>query len=117
MLFRSLVDKLDVSSRVSQSGGLAPLYQTLLANRIQGMIVEPFDFPALEEKKIRELSSIIEFSDPSIPHGFIMSRKSMPEVEQEKWRTLLNSMRSDGTMRRIFEKYFKPDLAEALVNF
>jgi len=112
-----LVDKLDVSGRVSQSGGLAPLYQTLLANRIQGMIVEPFDFPALEEKKIRELSSIIEFSDPSIPHGFIMSKKAVPADEQEKWRTLLNTMRSDGTMRRIFEKYFKPDLAEALVNF
>lgn len=112
-----LVDKLDAAGRVSQAGGLSPLYQTLLSNRIQGMLIEPFDFPALEEKKIREMSAIIEFNDPSIPHGLIMSRKSVPQSEQEKWRALIQGMRTDGTMRRIFEKYFKPELAEALVNF
>jgi len=112
-----LVDKLDASGRVSQAGGLAPLYQTLLSNRIQGMIIEPFDFPALEEKKIRDMSSIIEFSDPSVPHGLIMSKKSLTGVEQDKWRSIVNSMRSDGSMRRIFLKYFKPELADALVSF
>jgi polar amino acid transport system substrate-binding protein len=112
-----LVDKLDSLGRVSQAGGLAPLYETLLANRIQGMIIEPFDFPALEEKKIRELSSIIEFSDSPIPHGLIMSKKALSAAEQEKWRAIVNSIRTDGSMLRIFEKYFKPDLAQSLVNF
>ena len=88
-----------------------------MANRIQGMIIEPFDFPALEEKKIREMSAIIEFNDQPVPHGLIMSRKSLPQAEQDKWRALIQGMRADGTMRRIFEKYFKPELAEALVNF
>jgi polar amino acid transport system substrate-binding protein len=26
-------------------------------------------------------------------------------------------MRADGTVRRIFEKYFRPDLADSMVNF
>lgn len=112
-----LVDKLNIASRVSQAGGLSPLYQTLLSNQIQAMIVEPFDFPALEEKKIRSLTSLLEFKDPSVPHGLIMSRKSLPVAEQEKWRAIVSSMRSDGTVRRIFEKYFKADLASALTNF
>lgn len=112
-----LVDTLDVSSRVSQAGGLAPLYQTLLANRIQGMIIEPFDFPALEEKKIRDMSSVIEFSDPAVPHGLIMSKKAVPPIEQEKWRAIVNAMRTDGSLRRIFEKYFKSELADSLVRF
>jgi len=29
----------------------------------------------------------------------------------------VNEMRADGTVRRIFEKYFKPDLADSMVDF
>jgi polar amino acid transport system substrate-binding protein len=112
-----LVDKLQAANRVSLAGGLAPLYQTLMLNHIQGMIIEPFDYPTLDEKKIRDMSLIIEFNDPSVPHGLIMSKKALSPAEQEKWRALVSEMRADGTLRRIFEKYFKPDLAAALVNF
>jgi len=112
-----LVDKLQAANRVSQAAGLAPLYQALILNLIQGMIIEPFDYPTLAEKKIRELTTIIEFNDPTVPHGLIMSKKSLAQAEQEKWRSLVNGMRADGTLRRIFEKYFKPDLAAAMVNF
>jgi polar amino acid transport system substrate-binding protein len=34
-----LVDKLHEENRVSQAGGLEPLYQALMANKIQGMII------------------------------------------------------------------------------
>jgi polar amino acid transport system substrate-binding protein len=112
-----LVDRLQVANRVSQAGGLAPLYELLMANRIQGMIIEPFDYPALDEKKIRDVTTIVEFADPPVPHGLIMSRKSLSPAEQAKWHALIVGMRSDGSMRRIFEKYFKPDLAAAMVEF
>ena len=111
------VDKLQAAHRVSQAGGLAPLYQTLTLNHVQGIIIEPFDYPALEEKKIRDSTAIIEFNDPSVPHGLIMSKKALTPVEQERWRTLVSEMRTDGAMRRIFEKYFNPDLAATMVNF
>jgi polar amino acid transport system substrate-binding protein len=112
-----LVDALQNTNRVSQAGGLAPLYQTLMSGRIQGMIIEPFDFPALEEKKIREMTTILELNDPSVPHGLIMSKKALSAAQQEQWRAIINDMRADGAMRRIFEKYFKPELANTLVNF
>jgi polar amino acid transport system substrate-binding protein len=112
-----LVDNLQNANRVSQAGGLAPLYQTLMSGRIQGMIIEPFDFPALEEKKIREITTILELNDPSVPHGLIMSKKALSPPQQEQWRAIVNGMRADGTMRRIFEKYFNSELAAALVNF
>ena len=111
------VDKLQEANRVRQAGGLAPLYQALMQGQIQGMIIEPFDFPALEEKKIREMSSILEFKDPAVPHGVIMSKKALSSAEQDQWRAIVNDMRKDGTIGRIFEKYFKPELAAALVNF
>jgi polar amino acid transport system substrate-binding protein len=96
---------------------LAPLYQALQLNSIQAMIIEPFDFPALEEGKIRDITSIVEFNDPPVPHGLIMSKKALSPAEQEQWRSLVNAMRADGSLQRIFEKYFKPDLAAAMVNF
>ena len=112
-----LVDKLQNANRISQAGGLAPLYQTLLLGRVQGLIIEPFDFPALEEKKIREMTTLLEFNDPPVPHGLIMSKKALTVAQMAQWRAIVNGMRADGTMLRIFEKYFKPELAGALVNF
>jgi len=112
-----LVDTLHAAGRVSQSGGLVPLYQVLIANQIQGMIIEPFDYPALDEKHIRDISDIIEFNDPAVPHGVIMSKKALPPQERDKWRAVVKDMRADGTVRRIFEKYFPPDLAAAMTIF
>ncbi|WP_090691503.1 substrate-binding periplasmic protein [Paraburkholderia phenazinium] len=112
-----LVDSLAADNRVTQAGGLDPLYQALLVGRIQGMIIEPFDYPAIDEKKIRDVTNIVEFDDPAVPHGLIMSKKALPPSEREKWRALVNEMRADGTVRRIFEKYFKPDLADSMVDF
>ncbi len=112
-----LVDKLQADNRLSQSGGLAPLYQALILGRIQGMIIEPFDYPTLEDAKIRAVTAVIEFNDPSIPHGLIMSKKSLSESERVKWSTLVQAMRKDGSLRRIFEKYFSPELAATLVDF
>ena len=112
-----LVDKLLAANRVNQASGLAPLYQTLLLNRIQGMIVEPFDTPALDEKAIRDVATLLEFNDPPVAHGLIMSRKALAATEQDKWRALVNEMRADGTVRRIFEKYFSPALAATMTDF
>lgn len=111
------VDKLHAANRVSQASNLAPLYQTLTLNRVQAMIIEPFDYPALEEKKIRDFTAIIEFNDPAVPHGLIMSNKALSPAVQDSWRALVNGMRADGTVRRIFERYFTPGLAAAMVDF
>lgn len=112
-----LVDTLAAANRVSQAGGLEPLYEALILQRIQGMIIEPFDYPAIDAKSIRDVTTIVEFNDPAVPHGLIMSKKALSPAEQQKWRDLVNEMRADGTVRRIFEKYFKPDLADSMVDF
>jgi polar amino acid transport system substrate-binding protein len=112
-----MVDKLDAEQRVSYASGLDPLYQVLGLNRIQAMIIEPFDYSDIENGQIRALTSTIEINDESIAHGLIMSNKAISPQQQEKWRALVNQMRADGTVLRIFEKYFTPELARAMVNF
>lgn len=112
-----LVDRLELERRVDYATRLEPLYQILALNRIQGMIIEPFDYPQVEGGSIRSLTTIIDLNDASVPHGLIMSRKAISVAEQEKWRILVNRMRADGTVLRIFEKYVNPALAGSLVNF
>lgn len=111
------VDRLDAAGRVDRATHLDPLYQVLLDKRVQGLIIEPFDYPALENARIREQTAVIEFDDPPVPHGLIMSRKALALDQQQAWRDLVLAMRADGTVLRIFDKYFKPDLARAMTQF
>ncbi|PKU25493.1 substrate-binding periplasmic protein [Telmatospirillum siberiense] len=111
-----MVDRLQEERRVIYATGLAPLYETLLNNQIQGMIVEPFDYPVLQQDRIREITTILEFDDPSIPHGLIMSKKSVSDEEQKKWRKIVDEMRSDGTLYGILLKYLPKEIADAMIN-
>jgi polar amino acid transport system substrate-binding protein len=111
------VDQLDDQHRVTYATSLEPLYQVLLDGRVQAMIIEPFDYPTLESATIRAQTLIVEFDDPAMPHGLIMSRRALPPAQQEAWRALIQQMRADGTVQRIFEKYFKPELAQAMTRF
>ncbi|WP_374569044.1 substrate-binding periplasmic protein [Ideonella sp.] len=112
-----LVDTLEAEHRVSYSTGLDPLYQILLGNQVQAMIIEPFDYPAIESGKVREQTTILEFDDPAVPHGLIMSKKALSASQQQAWRALIDAMRADGTLQRIFEKYFNRELARAMTQF
>lgn len=112
-----LLDRLDAEQRVSYSTSLDPLYQVLLSNRVQAMIIEPFDYPAIEGTRLREQTAIVEFDDPPVLHGLIMSRRALTAPQQQAWRALVDGMRADGTVQRIFEKYFPPDLARTMTRF
>ena len=112
-----LVDRLTLENRVQHASGLDPLYELLALNRIQGMIIEPFDYPQVTGSAVKDLTLVVDTQDDSVPHGLIMSKKSLSAAEQSKWRALVEGMRRDGTMLRIFEKYFSPELASVLVHF
>ena len=111
------VAELEGQSRVTYAGSLDPLYTTLLDGGIEAMIVEPFDFPVITGAQLKAQTRILEFGDPAVPHGLVMSRKSLPPAQQQAWREIILAMRADGTIRRIFEKYFPADLARQMTQF
>lgn len=112
-----LVDALGGQARVTYAGSLEPLYSILLGGGIQAMIIEPFDFPVIAGAQLKAQTTILEFSDAAVLHGLVMSKKSLEPSQQAAWRAVIVSMRADGTMRRIFEKYFPADLARQMTQF
>ena len=112
-----LEDALENESRVTYATSLEPLFEILLAGRIHGLIVEPFDTPVLRNEAVQAQATILEFDDPPVLHGLVMSRKSLSPEQQAAWRALIDDMRADGTMGRIFAKYFPVDLAQSMTRF
>lgn len=111
------VDALDSEERVTYAGALDPLYTILLDDDIQAMIIEPFDFPMIAGAQLKAQTVILEFPDPPVLHGLVMSRKSLPPPQLQAWQDVIKSMRADGTIRRIFEKYFPAELARQMTQF
>ena len=111
------VDELESQERVTYAGSLEPLYTILLDDDIQAMIIEPFDFPVIAGAQLKAQTAILEFGDAPVPHGLVMSRKSLPPAQLQAWSGVIQAMRTDGTMLRIFEKYFPADLARQMTQF
>ena len=116
-LANAFVDAVEAEERITYAGSLDPLYTILLDDGIQAMIIEPFDFPVIAGAQLKAQTSILEFGDAPVLHGLVMSRKSLPPAQLVAWRDLILSMRADGTIRRIFEKYFPADLARQMTQF
>ena len=112
-----LVDALESEERVTYAGSLEPLYTILLDDDIQAMIIEPFDFPVIAGAQLKAQTQILEFGDAPVPHGLVMSRRSLAPAQLQAWGEVIQSMRVDGTMLRIFEKYFPADLARQMTQF
>jgi polar amino acid transport system substrate-binding protein len=114
----AFADALEADQRVSWASSLDPLYELLRDNRIQGMIIEPFDMPRVRDGiPAQAQTRVLEFDDPAVPHGLVMSRAALAPGQIAAWAALVQDMRRDGTIRRIFEKYFPPGLARALTEF
>ena len=112
-----LVDALESEERVTYAGSLEPLYTILLDDDIQAMIIEPFDFPVIAGAQLKAQTQSLEFGDAPVPHGLVMSRRSLAPAQLQAWGDVIQSMRADGTMLRIFEKYFPADLARQMTQF
>jgi polar amino acid transport system substrate-binding protein len=116
-LANQFVDAMEAEERITYAGSLDPLYTILLDDGIQAMIIEPFDFPAIAGAQLKAQTMILEFGDAPVPHGLVMSRKSLPPAQIAAWHDVIQSMRTDGTILRIFEKYFPAELARQMTQF
>lgn len=113
----AFVDKLSEQKRVTDVLEHKQLLNMIKLNRIQGMIMEPFNNSQIENHELENITSIIDTGDAPVLHGLIISKKALPESEQKKWRAIIDGMVKDGTMLRIMNKYFEPEMAKSMVTF
>jgi polar amino acid transport system substrate-binding protein len=113
----AFVDKLNAQKRVTDVLEHKQLLNMIKLNRIQGMIMEPFNNSQVESHELENITSIIDTGDAPVLHGLIMSKSTLPESEQKKWRSIINGMVKDGSMLRIMNKYFEPGMAKSMVHF
>lgn len=112
-----LVDRLFIAGRITEVADHAQLLAMLRLDRIQGMIIEPFNYSQVDHRALGELTQIVDVGDPPVLHGLIMSKKSLPESEQARWRDIVDEMRRDGTLLAIMKKYFSAEDAKAFTSF
>jgi len=112
-----LIDKLADQGRIIEVADHAQLLVMLKLNRIQAMVIEPFNYSQVENRALGELTRLLESGDAPVLHGLIMSKKSLPESEQRKWRAIIDAMRADGSLLAIMRKYFTEEEARAFTSF
>lgn len=94
--------------RVEEAPEAVTLFQKLKAGRIQGM----FSQPPVYRYYLRELGmeSSVNLGDwfpeeEKIPHGLVLSRKRIGITEFRYWQGLIEAMRDDGTLEKIFIRH------------
>lgn len=112
-----LVDQLAPQGRYIEVADHEQLLAMLKRNRIQAMIIEPFNYSQIESRALHALTRTLDSGDPAVLHGLIMSKAALPETEQRKWRALIDDMRADGTLLKIMRRYFPAEDAKAYVTF
>lgn len=113
----AFVDKLTEQKRVTDVLEHKQLLNMISLNRIQGMIMEPFNNSQVDTQLLEKITKVIDAGDAPVLHGLIMSKSALSDSEQKKWRAVIDGMVKDGTMLRIMNKYFEPEMAKAMVSF
>jgi polar amino acid transport system substrate-binding protein len=90
-----LVDQLIAENRNIEVLDHSQLLNMLKLNRIQGMIIEPFNYSQVDSQAIDEITNLLDTGDTPVLHGLIMSKKSLPETEQKKWQGIIDGMHKD----------------------
>ncbi|MBA5608476.1 transporter substrate-binding domain-containing protein [Duganella sp. FT3S] len=115
--FNHLADALRAENRINEVVNHEQLLGMLKLNRIQGIIIEPFNYSQVQQRELSELTNLFESDDPSVLHGLIMSKRSLSPEDQQQWRNIIDGMRRDGTLFQIMRKYFGDRQAKAMTTF
>ncbi len=112
--------QLRAANRVQESPDVESIFKKLKESRVDAM----FSQPAVYRKKIRDLkldnSVVVQDWTPrekGVPLGLILAKSRFTEKDAEQWRKLIEAMRRDGSLKKIFERYLPPLEAAKLLEY
>lgn len=114
------LDQLREQDRVEESTDAETLFRKLKAGRIDGL----FSQPPVFRKALADLGMSADFvavdwtpEERGVPHGLILAKSRFDAVAAEAWRDLIETLRADGTLLRIYRNYLPTDEAKRLLDF
>jgi polar amino acid transport system substrate-binding protein len=114
------LEQLRASNRVQDSANVETLFKKLREGRIDAL----FSQPPVYGKNLADLgmqhSVRIQDWTPDekgVPHGLIMAKSRFNPAGAKAWQALVSTMRTDGTLKRIYAKYLSANEASALLDF
>ncbi|MEO5332158.1 MAG: transporter substrate-binding domain-containing protein [Magnetococcus sp. YQC-5] len=114
------LEPLYLAQRVQESTTYEILFEKLKLGRIDGLFAYPFVY----KKFIQAFSLSDEITIQDwMPHdkgnlgNIALSKSRFSETDAIRWQTLIQEMRTDGTLKRIFTHYLPVEEAEQLLDF
>jgi polar amino acid transport system substrate-binding protein len=114
------LDELRSAGRVQDSANVETLFKKMKDSRIDAL----YSQPPVYRKTILELGmqkdvTVLDWTpaEKGVPHGLILAKSRFSEAEAKHWQELINSLRSDGSLKRIYSHYLSSAEAAALLDF
>ena len=114
------LDTLRTNQRVQDSANVETLFKKLREGRIDGL----FSQPPVYGKHLSDLGMkkdvVVQDWTPGekgVPHGLILAKSRFTEAEAKQWQALVQTMRTDGTLKRIYLQYLSAAEVAALLDF
>jgi len=112
--------KMREAGRVEESANVDVLFEKLKLGRLDGIFAFPFVYRKLLTELNMKGTTVVQdwFPEEKGIIGCTMLTKSrFSEAEANRWRDLIRQMQSDGTLKKIFNKYVSASEAEQMLAF
>ncbi|MBF0237111.1 MAG: transporter substrate-binding domain-containing protein [SAR324 cluster bacterium] len=115
-----IIDQLRAQQRVQESPDAESIFKKLKEQRVDAMFSQPTTYHKHLKELQMEKDVVIQDWTPSEKgtiHGLIMSKSRFSEVQFKQWKAVIDEMRADGTLKRIYQKYLPPADAQKMLDF
>lgn len=112
------IDELRVRNRVVEFPP-SSVFKMLARNRFAAVPVYSLDRIYRDTLDVSQFVVVTDWfpADNAVPRALLFSKKHFSEAQVHEWHTLVQQMRNDGTLKRIFVQYAGAATAEALMQF
>lgn len=114
------LDQLRPQQRVEESPDVETLFRKLKDHRIDAM----FSQPPVYRKNMQDLDMgkdvVVQDWTPKekgVPHGLVLSKSRFSGADAVQWRALVQEMRADGSLKKIYLRYLPAAEADRLLDF
>jgi polar amino acid transport system substrate-binding protein len=94
------------------------LFKALKQNRVQAIFAQaPVYRRLLSELNFNFTPKMLDWApqEQGIPHGLVLAKASFTQPDVEHWRVLMEELRRDGTLLKIYSTYLPEQEAAALL--